>query len=82
MICYLENGEAMITEARFYELDVTEYEDGDNFNGGIGKHWAGCSPEKRFSRTGIRHKGGNGLIAFASSFPGQIRPWRSGRAMK
>ena len=30
VICYLEGGESMITEARFHELDVTEHENGDD----------------------------------------------------
>lgn len=34
----------------------------------------GCFPEKISSKTGYTATGGEGMIAFASSFPGSIRP--------
>ena len=75
VICYLESGESMITERGSMSWMSPNMKMETTSNGGIGKalgrRFAGeASFQNRYTEMG-----GNGMIAFASSFPGQIRPW-------
>ena len=47
-------------------------------NGGIGKALGRMFAGEALFQNRYTAQGGNGMIAFASSFPGQIRPWQIG----
>lgn len=47
-------------------------------NGGIGKALGRMFAGEAIFQNRYTAQGGNGMIAFASSFPGQIRPWEIG----
>ena len=66
VVCYLENGERMITERGSMSWMSPNMKMETTSNGGIGKAF-GTLFQNRYTATG-----GNGMIAFASSFPGQI----------
>ena len=78
VICYLEGGESMITERGSMCWMSPSMKMETTSNGGIGK-----APGRMFAGEALFQNrytatGGNGMIAFASSFPGQIRPWEIG----
>lgn len=73
VICYLENGEKMITEGGGMAWMSPNMKMETTSNGGIGKMFGRMfSGEKMFQNV-YTSIGGNGMIAFASSFPGAIR---------
>ena len=75
VICTLEEGETMITEKGAMSWMSPNMKMETSTNGGIGKAFGRMfSGESIFQNT-YTAKGGHGMIAFASSFPGQIRPW-------
>lgn len=72
VICYLEGGEQMITERgsmSWMSPNMKMETVGGGFGKAIGRMFAG---EALFQNR-YTAMGGNGMIAFASSFPGQIR---------
>ena len=72
VICYLEDGEQMVTEGGAHVLDVSEYENGKRRGGSVGKVFGRMfSGENLFQNRYTAM--GQGVIAFASSFPGSIR---------
>ena len=78
VICYLENGEAMITERGSMSWMSPNMKMETTSNGGIGKALGRMFAGEALFQNRYTAQGGNGLIAFASSFPGQIRPWEIG----
>lgn len=72
-ICYLENGEQMITERGAMSW-MSPNMVMDTKGGGVGKMFGRMfSGESLFMNTYTAN--GNGMIAFASSFPGSILPF-------
>ena len=73
VVCYLESGEKMITERGSMSWMSPNMEMQTTSNGGIGKVFGRAfSGEALFQNT-YTAQGGNGMIAFASCFPGSIR---------
>ena len=76
VICYLESGEKMITERGSMSWMSPNMEMQTTSNGGIGKVFGRAfSGEALFQNT-YTAQGGNGMIAFASSFPGSINAFQ------
>ena len=78
VICYLENGETMITERGSMSWMSPNMKMETTSNGGIGKALGRMFAGETLFQNRYTATGGNGMIAFASSFPGQIRPWEIG----
>lgn len=77
-ICHLEAGEKMITEKGSMSWMSPNMEMDTNTGGGFGKALGRMfSGESMFQNT-YTAKGGEGMIAFASSFPGSIVPFEIG----
>ena len=73
VICELEDGEQMVTERGSMSWMSPNMKMDTSTNGGIGKAFGRMfSGESMFQNT-YTSKGGKGLIAFASSFPGSIK---------
>lgn len=73
VICYLQNGEAMITEGGGMSWMSPNMMMETTSNGGVGKMFGRMlSGEKMFQNVYTATQG-DGMIAFASSFPGSIR---------
>ena len=76
VVCYLESGERMITERGSMSWMSPNMEMQTTSNGGIGKMFGRAfSGEALFQNT-YTAKGGDGMIAFASSFPGSIKAFQ------
>ena len=75
VICYLENGEAMITERGSMSWMSPNMKMETTSNGGIGKALGRMFAGEAIFQNRYTAEGGNGMIAFASSFPGEIRAW-------
>ena len=56
VICYLNDGEQMITEGGAMSWMSPNMKMETSTNGGAGKALDGCSPEKRFFRMSIRQR--------------------------
>ncbi|MCI8797071.1 MAG: TIGR00266 family protein [Dorea sp.] len=75
VVCQLEGGEKMITEGGGMSWMSPNMLMETTTNGGIGKAFGRMfSGEKMFQNI-YTAQGGNGMIAFASSFPGSIRAY-------
>lgn len=74
-ICYLEAGEKMITEKGSMSWMSPNMEMETNA-GGIGKAFGRMFSGESMFRNTYTAKGGEGMIAFASSFPGSIVPFQ------
>ena len=72
VICELENGETMISESGAMSWMSTNMEMQTN-GGGIGKVFGRMFSGESMFQNHYTAKGGPGMIAFASSFPGSIR---------
>lgn len=73
VICYLENGESMINEGGSMAWMSPNMKMETTSNGGIGKVFGRMfSGEKMFQNV-YTAMNGNGMIAFASSFPGSVK---------
>lgn len=75
VICYLENGEAMITERGSMSWMSPNMKMETTSNGGIGKALGRMFAGEAIFQNRYTAEGRNGMIAFASSFPGEIRAW-------
>ena len=76
VVCYLESGEKMITARGSMSWMSPNMEMQTTSNGGIGKVFGRAfSGEALFQNT-YTAQGGNGMIAFASSFPGSIKAFQ------
>lgn len=72
VICYLENGEQMITERGSMSWMSPNMQMETTSNGGIGKAFGRMFAGEALFQNRYTARGGDGVIAFASSFPGQI----------
>ncbi|MCD8218302.1 MAG: TIGR00266 family protein [Clostridiales bacterium] len=77
-ICYLENGEAMLTERGSMSWMSPNMAMETTTNGGVGKALGRMLSKEAIFQNRYTARGGNGMIAFASSFPGQILPYEIG----
>jgi len=78
VVCQLEGGEKMITEGGGMSCMSPNMLMETTTNGGIGKAFGRMfSGEKMFQNI-YTAQGGNGMIAFASSFPGSIKAYEIG----
>ena len=75
VICYLEDGEAMITESGSMSWMSPNMRMETTSNGGVGKAIGRMFAGEKIFQNRYTAEHGNGMIAFASSFPGQIRTW-------
>lgn len=78
VICQLEAGETMLTERGSMSWMTPQHEDGDQHQRRSGEGvWADALRRLHFPEP-LHRPGGQGLIAFASSFPGSIRAFDIG----
>ena len=75
VICYLEDGEVMITERGSMSWMSPNMKMETTSNGGVGKALGRMFAGEAIFQNRYTATGANGMIAFASSFPGQIRAW-------
>lgn len=73
VICQLEGGEKMITERGSMAWMSPNMKMETAANGGVGKAFGRMFSGDSFFQNTYTAQGGNGLIAFASSFPGSIK---------
>ena len=78
VICYLEEGETMITEKGSMSWMSPNMKMETTSNGGVGKALGRMFAGESIFQNRYTAIGGHGMIAFASSFPGQIRTWEVG----
>lgn len=78
VICQLEGGEQMITEGGAMAWMSPNMKMDTTSSGGIGKALGRAFAGERLFQNVYTAMGGNGLIAFASSFPGSIRAFDIG----
>ena len=78
VICQLEAGEKMITEGGGMAWMSPNMLMETTTNGGIGKALGRAFSGERIFQNIYTAQGGAGMIAFASSFPGSIRPFEIG----
>ncbi len=71
-ICELENGESMITERGSMSWMSPNMKMETTSNGGVGKALGRMFAGEALFQNRYTAEGGNGMIAFASSFPGSI----------
>ena len=76
VICYLENGEEMITERGSMSWMSPNMKMETTSNGGIGKALGRMIAGEAIFQNRYTAMGGNGMIAFASSFPGSIMDYQ------
>lgn len=77
VVCHLEDGEQMITEGGAMSWMSPNMQMATTTNGGLGKAFGRMfSGEKMFQN--IYTAKGNGMIAFASCFPGSIKAFEIG----
>ena len=72
VVCYLENGERMITERGSMSW-MSPNMKMETTGGGIGKMFGRALSGESIFLNRYTAMNGNGMIAFASSFPGSIR---------
>jgi hypothetical protein len=75
VICELESSESMITESGAMAWMSPNMKMETTSNGGIGKAFGRMFSGESLFQNRYTAQGGNGLIAFASSFPGSIKPF-------
>lgn len=73
VICELENGETMITESGAMSWMSPNMQMETTSGGGLGKIFGRALSGESLFLNRYTARGGNGTIAFASSFPGSIR---------
>ena len=78
VVCYLEGGEQMITERGSMSWMSPNMKMETTTGGGIGKAIGRMFAGEALFQNRYTAQGGNGLIAFASSFPGQINAYENG----
>ena len=78
VICNLENGEKMITEKGSMAWMSPNMQMETTSGGGLGKALGRMFAGDSLFLNRYTARGGPGLIAFASSFPGDIRPFEIG----
>lgn len=78
VICQLEANERMITQRGGMAWMSPNMQMDTTSNGGFGKAFGRMFSGDSFFQNVYTAQGGNGLIAFASSFPGEIIPFEVG----
>lgn len=73
VLCYLEGGEKMINEGGSMSWMSPNMKMETTTNGGVGKAFGRVFAGEKMFQNVYTAEGGNGMIAFASSFPGSIR---------
>ncbi len=73
VICYLENGETLVTEGGGMAWMSPNMKMETSSNGGVGKMLGRMFSGEKMFQNFYTAMGGNGMIAFASCFPGSIR---------
>ena len=73
VLCYLEGGEKMINEGGSMSWMSPNMKMETTTNGGVGKAFGRMFAGEKMFPNVYTAEGGNGMIAFASSFPGSIR---------
>ncbi len=76
VICYPEAGEALVTESGAMSWMSPNMRMETNSGGGIGKMFGRMFSGESLFMNEYTAEGGSGMIAFASSFPGSIIPYR------
>ncbi len=76
VICHLENGESMINEGGSMSWMSPNMHMQTTSNGGVGKALGRMFAGERIFQNIYTAQGGPGMIAFASSFPGSIKPFQ------
>lgn len=79
VICYLDGGEKMITEGGGMSWMSPNMKMETTTNGGIGKAFGRMFSGEHIFQNIYTAEGGNGMIAFASCFPGSIKAFEIGR---
>ena len=75
VICTLENGETMITEKGSMSW-MSPNMQMETHGGGLGRMFSKAFSGESIFQNHYTARGGTGMIAFCSSFPGQIKPVR------
>lgn len=78
VVCYLDGGEKMITERGSMSWMSPNMQMETSTNGGVGKAFGRMFSGEAMFQNIYTSQGGNGMIAFASSFPGSIKPFEVG----
>ena len=78
VLCYLEDGEKMINEGGSMSWMSPNMKMETSTNGGVGKAFGRMFAGDKIFQNIYTSEGGNGMIAFASSFPGSIRAFQIG----
>jgi len=78
VVCHLEAGETMITESGAMAWMSPNMNMETTSNGGLGKAFGRMFAGESLFQNRYTARGGAGIIAFASSFPGSIRPFEIG----
>lgn len=78
VICHLEAGETMITESGAMSWMSPNMKMETTSNGGLGRAFGRMFSGENMFQNKYTAMGGNGLIAFASSFPGSIKAFEVG----
>ncbi len=78
VICQLESGEKMITESGAMSWMSPNMKMETGTNGGVGKAFGRMFAGEAMFQNTYTAEGGQGMIAFASSFPGRIIPFEIG----
>ncbi len=73
VVCTLENGESMKTESGSMVWMTPNMQMSTNAGGGIGRAFGRIFSGESMFQNVYTARGGEGLIAFASSFPGEVR---------
>ena len=74
VICYLNDGEQMLTEKGAMSWMTPNMEMKTSMTGGLGKAFGRAFSGESMFMNYYTCRGGEGMIAFASSFPGRILP--------
>ncbi len=72
VLCYLDDGEQMLTERGSMSWMSPNMQMETTTGGGVGKAFGRMFAGEAMFQNRYTARGGNGMIAFASSFPGQI----------
>ena len=78
VVCYLDDGEQMITERGSMSWMSPNMRMETGTNGGLGKAFGRMFAGEAMFQNTYTAMGGQGMIAFASSFPGRIVPFQIG----
>lgn len=78
VICTLDSGEKMITQRGSMAWMSPNMQMETSTNGGLGKAFGRMLSGDSIFQNNYTATGGSGLIAFASTFPGEIRPFQVG----